>query len=515
MKIIDQGMNRETAIKAINANLAELGKGQRIDRGMNEKTVRSMLVAAGLPFNRRNRRAVLAGLNLAFATPAFVTLPTDADIAYAYAGATLVADYSGPLATACASNAPDTPTVTVPIYAGPNGKANEADAIAAFGSSYHIWKWHDQKGLCGDLTATTASTRQVRNNNFPSFPFHSYNEALQVHSAATPNIERSTFSLFEVLAGPMQGANSEVTASMGDGFTAGFSSLSEVTGRGLLVQGAGFIRSALYHGVRPTVASTVFSPTTVKFRVDAARQTVTGAVTPLATMNGLKLGTGWQPASGKHFFGMVAYKRTLSDADEALISARLSEIFAITPKTAQILAEGDSIQRGQGATLGRNKWAFLSEGLPATVHIINAGVPNSGQQSRDLAFFNARRIANGNQIWMQNWGSNNFPTGMTAATLFGADNTTGTRFNVANAKAAGFKPILETVIARGTYNAAQETERKAFNQLLRDNAAALGYWLIDYGDTVYPTTDTIHPTTAGYQAMAAIALPVILAALAA
>ena len=448
---------------------------------------------------------------------AYQTLDTDPDLAFAYGGAKLVSGYTGPLATACATNAPNTPTTTVQIFAGADGKADEAAAIAAFGSNYHIGKWHDQTGLCGDLIASTASARQVRNNAFPSFPFNSSNEFNQSYTASTPNLARTTFSLFEIIAGSMQGSNSEVTSSMGNGYETGYSSLSEVTGRGLLVEGAGFLRAAVYHGVRPTVASTVFSPTNGKFRADDIRQTVTGNITALSTMNGLKLGTGWQPASGKHFFGMVAYKRTLSEVDEAAIAARLTAIFTIPARTVYILADGDSIQRGQGATNNRNKWAFLCESLPENVHAINAGVPGAGLQTRNAAFFTARRIAGRKQIWMANWGSNNIasPTNSTGQALFGTSDANGMRLNIANAKAAGFVPIIETIIQRSNYDSSQNAERATYNQLLRDNAAPLGYFLIDYGDTVYPTTDGTHPTSAGYQAMAAVALPVIQAALAA
>lgn len=443
------------------------------------------------------------------------TLDADPDLAFAYGGAKLVPGYTGPLATACASGAPDTPTTTVPIYAGADGKADEAAAIAAFGSTYHIWKWHDQTGLCGDLLPT-GTARAERNGAIPSFSFNSFNSDNKIYRATTPNFNRQAFSLFEVTGGALQSANSGVTVEISStDWNGGFDFLSESSGRGVLIPGPGFTRGTLGTGVRANVSSVVLSPTAIKVRADDQRQTIAGVPTALTNMNGIKLGGGWQADTDRNNFALVGYKRSLSDADEAAVATRLNSIFNVATKTASIWADGDSIQRGWGSTQNLNKWGIMLPSIPTSVHIVNAGVPNSGQQARAPSWFSARRIPGRNQIWMQNWGSNNFPSGITAAALFGADNTTGTRYNIANAKAAGFKPIIETVIKRAPYTAAQETERQAFNQLLRDNATALGYRLIDYGDTVYSTTDGIHPTTAGYQAMAAIALPVILAALAA
>lgn len=445
---------------------------------------------------------------------AYQTLDTDPDLAFAYGGAKLVSGYTGPLATACATNAPNTPTTTVQIFAGTDGKADEAAAIAAFGSTYHIWKWHDQTGLCADQVAATASARMARISTFPAYPFHAFNEFNKSYTGATGSYDRSAFSLFEVLAGSMTGSNSETTAQLGSSWDNGLSPLSEDTGRGVLTNTIGFARGFVYMGVRPTVCSSVLAPLSVKIRADDQRQTISGTVTSLSP-TGLITGLGWQPASGKHHIAMVGYKRTLSDVDEAAVAARLTAIFAIPARTAYILADGDSIQRGQGSTDNMTKWGYLQASLPASVHVINAGKPGAQQTTRNSAFFTARRIAGRKQIWMQNWGSNDFAANVTAATLFGANNTTGTRLNIANAKAAGFVPVIETVISRSNLTAAQNTERQAFNQLLRDNAAGLGYSVIDYGDTVYATTDGTHPTSAGYQAMAAIALPVIQAALAA
>lgn len=445
---------------------------------------------------------------------AYQTLAADPDMAFAFGGAKLVSGYSGPLATACATNAPDTPTTTVQIFAGADGKADETAAIAAFGSTYHIWKWHDQTGLCADQVAATASARMARISTFPAFPFHAFNDSSKSYTGTTGSYDRSAFSLFEVLAGSMTGANSETTAQLGPSWSAGMTPLSDDTGRGVLTNPVGFVRSSVYMGVRPTVCSSVLAPTSIKIRADDQRQTLAATVTS-ASATGVTMGLGWQPASSKHHIAMVAYKRTLSDVDEGAIAARLTAIFAIPARASSILADGDSIQRGWGSTDNMTKWGYLQASLPSSVHIINAGKPGSQQTIRDSAFFSDRRIAGRKQVWMQNWGSNDFAANATAATLFGSDNTTGTRLNVANAKAAGFVPIIETVISRSNLTAAQNTERQTFNQLLRDNAAGLGYSLIDYGDTVYETTDGTHPTSAGYQAMAAIALPVIQAALAA
>ena len=443
-----------------------------------------------------------------------VTVPDHSAMVAAYSFYRLKSGYTGPVATVCATNAPSTPTTTVVVTTDAQGKPDLTAAKSAFGDTFHIWKWHDQCGLSPDLVYSVASKRQEINGLFPAYPIGTFNEVGQSSDlTAGPTLQRQAVSFLEVTGGAMQGANANATFSFGNtsDLAVSMSILSEVTGRGALTNT--FHRGARYHSFAPSVVSVVSSATATKLRADDWRETL--GPSTAATMVGLRQGAGWYASDGKTTYASLVYSAALSDADEAAAWSALKTIFGVPTRAAMILADGDSIQRGQGSTRNLNKWAHIAPVLGQDVSVVNAAVPGAIQQARSLAYFQARRIAGLNQVWGQNWGSNDFAAGRTAATIFGSDNTSGTRANIVNAKSAGFKVVIETVIRRTNLTAAQDAERVAFNQMIRDNAAALGYRVVDYGETVYPTTDGTHPTNAGYEQMAAVALSVYQAALAA
>jgi lysophospholipase L1-like esterase len=106
------------------------------------------------------------------------------------------------------------------------------------------------------------------------------------------------------------------------------------------------------------------------------------------------------------------------------------------------------------------------------------------------------------------FGSNDIYHHATAAAAYDA-----LRRIVMAAHAAGATVIIATILPRSDYDAAQEAERQALNRQLR-TARAGADALVDFaGDPMMQTnpqdpqnyTDGIHPTTAGYARLAALA----------
>jgi len=443
-----------------------------------------------------------------------VTVPDNAAWVGGYSLFRLKSGFSGVVATACATSEPNTPTTTVDISVGADGSPDITAAVTAFGAVFDIWKLYDQTGVSGEAVAAVATDRmEVRADN-PNGKLSLMKHTLGSYVVTGGTYARRDVSYFEVVGGAMGSSNPHSTFMFGDGFTSGLSVLTEFGGRGAV--GSAFSRGVHFHGYRPTVVSVVSNPTNTKVRVGDRRQNL--ASQTAVSMSGFTLGRGFYTCDSKFFSAFLVYNAALSDTDEQAISDSLKAIFEIPTWTRSVYGCGDSIMYGQGPAIPllSNRWALFDELLPANTFLINNGIPGQQQQSRTLAHFEAQRVAGTKQVYFENWGSNDFAANKTAATLFGPDDATAAtvRFNIANARAAGFDVVRATVIKRTSFNTAQEAERVAFNQLLRDNAVALGYTVADYGDTVYPTADGTHPTAAGYESLAAIDAPVLNAALA-
>ena len=114
-------------------------------------------------------------------------------------------------------------------------------------------------------------------------------------------------------------------------------------------------------------------------------------------------------------------------------------------------------------------------------------------------------------------GTNDLGASTSANTLW----TTHVQPCIAFIKSFGYQVIVETVIPRTDFDAAKETERLAYNQLLRDNAVAQGYTLCDYttnaafdsqadaSNTTFYDPDGVHLNSTGYGVQASMLAPLV------
>lgn len=176
-----------------------------------------------------------------------------------------------------------------------------------------------------------------------------------------------------------------------------------------------------------------------------------------------------------------------------------------------LLFDGDSLTKGQSATLGINLTVQLVPLLVKPVSFANIGI--CGLQ---LAEMNARasnvplppHLSAPHRILIEDGGSNDLHIGMTGVRLFHDFFLP----YVAARRAAGFEIIAGTLIYRTDITSAENAERESYNDLVRTGASAYGYVVADYDNIPElrkPQTpagyssDGIHPTTRGYGLMAA------------
>lgn len=263
-------------------------------------------------------------------------------------------------------------------------------------------------------------------------------------------------------------------------------------------------------------------------------QTVASAYT-LATTAGGSIGTSSIIGTGSNeMFAYVVYGSALTVGDKQLVESAFSSAFrANSPFTIKMLFDGDSITAG--FTIGAYMYGWprvVSDILGTSYGLYNISVPGQGMsgcysgRAQATARYDSSYSKNINCVFAGTNDIDNRATG----TIVGYGTTVFNTYTlpyILAMQAAGFdKVFMGTVIARNWAGSAQdkldkEAERLVYNQLVRDNAAANGYVVLDfaslpemsnYANTTY-IVDAVHPTRTGYAVMGAYAAPIILAAL--
>ena len=219
------------------------------------------------------------------------------------------------------------------------------------------------------------------------------------------------------------------------------------------------------------------------------------------------------------WFSRVIYPATLGLTDVASLKAALYSMFDINPNPAvQIIWPGNSIVQGTSSV--RNIWNNARQAEPAInqrVEIINIGRfgwSASGQYDERAAYYGARRTDRRNFLVTPE--PTNDIEGRSAANVAGFGTTawdTLVRPFITEAVAAGFTAIdilVPTTLPRNwtgdaSLKAAKEAERIAYNTLVRDNMASLGYTVVDYAaipamaDPLGPNyADGTHPNSTNF-----------------
>ncbi len=297
---------------------------------------------------------------------------------------------------------------------------------------------------------------------------------------------------------------------------------------------------SLYNGA-PTRGSRVprFNPSVNVMRGGAsASRIMTDVTTDNFSAATVGTGTGGSIGGGGGFgasfnysgecFAVVFYPAALSDADTALVKAALETAFGISYAQNRLLViDGDSITDGSGRDVDlMNEPRYIYETMALDAHVYNMGVAGTSVQTeygRRVAKWAAvARSDSAKKVVRLCIGSNDLKN---AGGVAGTGTTIWTSYMLPYIQyitGLGYTLAVGTVIPRNdSWTAGYETERLAFNQLIKDNASTYGYTVIDYcsltqfdtqsdaNNTTYYAGDTIHPKSAGYQVRAALAVPVI------
>lgn len=211
-------------------------------------------------------------------------------------------------------------------------------------------------------------------------------------------------------------------------------------------------------------------------------------------------GVNWRGFS--YFFGRATYTVTHSDTQAQDIKNTLYGAYKInTTATTRLIVSGNSIAQGSNDTLLRGYMKRMEPLLNEDIHIANNSIfgRTLALEYADRAIFENYYDASFTNIVQICEPSNDIFGGALANDLW---SNYALPF-IQAMKTAGYEEILvPTTIPRAAFNTAQETERLAYNTLVRNNAASEGYIVADYDSLSITYADDTHPNEAGHQTMA-------------
>jgi len=280
--------------------------------------------------------------------------------------------------------------------------------------------------------------------------------------------------------------------------------------------GSSNFSSGLSPDVTPTVLGVLSGTSNIRMRQNDDLGTAIGAATS-SVASGAVFGQIYRTTYPGKFDAMcfILFDRTITDAEELRMRRALYRLGRINPqREINIVVDGDSISQGALSTALVNRDVQTRKLLDVSVRGRNYAY--FGQTAAQLLAAFAGRAALGysskfrRNIYSFLIGHNTLNAGISGADLYAT-----VQAIVAAAKAIGYDTIfVGTVLPSGALVGTKETERLAYNALLRAGAAALGVTIIDYaanpimGAANAPANtalygDQIHPLSYGYALMAA------------
>lgn len=232
----------------------------------------------------------------------------------------------------------------------------------------------------------------------------------------------------------------------------------------------------------------------------------------------LFLDSGADPDYGYNIQGAVLiFGATITAAQYALIEEALYLAADVSPqRRGRIVVDGTSIDEGAGSTYFESwprRMIPLLSGSPEVYNVAIMGGTFASQTSALVQWSSIyASTAPYNYLIVGTLGTNDLAASSTAAETY-----TALQAYLAIVRAAGWRVILGTIPPRTNLTGSKETERQAYNTLLRANYRVLGcVGVIDFAADVtfgapganLDTTlysDGTHPTDLGYAYMAQIA----------
>ncbi len=442
-------------------------------------------------------------------------------------------DYIGALLKVCATNAAHPPASTVDVFAGTDGKTPDlAAAIAAYGPEFDIYWYGDESNNGNHATAMTATRHRIvtTEGGLIGALTHDIGGAAYLIPDSVTADRQSAF-IAQVSEDRGTQVAGMVSASLGNtGATQPYVWLGGATG----IQGSGggtvrnyrkapFADRHYFKAMRADATGTKFWR-----NKDAGAPQVAGTLGTAAAVSGgsigsARTGAGVQAAqyTSKSVIHCTIFGTgVISDADmEDNIRTPCYDIFNINDVyDTMVICVGDSIGWGQGAIYARNWPYYLRNKLTSSTMISN---PSTA--ARLLSAMYTSRTDHGALVeptkkvkFVIQGGTNDFGTTTnSASTVY---NSTllplVAYFKTLNAANVGGKAEVAvlTIPARSdttwVADPQKEVERLAYNQLIRDGAAANGYTCIDRAanpdladpnNATFYVNDKLHLLSAGYQ----------------
>lgn len=481
---------------------------------------------------RRNRHASGGG-----PTPS-LRIQDTSNLFAIYAIKPLVPEYSGALITVCAVGAATTPPLTVDVFAGADDETPDfAAAIAAFGARFAVHTYHDQLPGNNDATASTTSRHVI--------------DTAEGMGIITTDIGGSPYVMPNGIVASAQNAtiiqvsedrgaqlSGMVAASLGNtGASAPYVWLGAATGIQATGGGASAknIRRAPFAD-RPYLKAVRADATATKFwrNMDSGPPTSAGVLSANVTataggsIGSSRNGSAIQPAqytSKSVIYATIFGNGSVTDAQiENDIRAACIDTFDLRVADYDTLVcfIGDSLGWGQGSVDAKNFPHYLNKKLRAS-GMLNVAITNpstaaslltsaySGRQDwRDL-----RETGKKFKVIIQRATNDFGTTTVSAATLWTGTMLPLIQYYKAVAHAANTSGFIEVAVETVTprldttwvADPQKEIERLAFNQLLRDNAVANGYTVLDRANnpdmadpnnTTFFVNDKLHHLSAAY-----------------
>lgn len=438
--------------------------------------------------------------------------------------------YSGPVLRVCATNAAASPASTIDVFAGVDGKTPDLTAaIAAYGTELDIFRWYDQSGLGNHADATTAVRNRIVTTEAGLIGAITHDIGGAPYLVPnTVTADRQGVTIIQISEDRGTQVSGMVSASIGNtGATQPYIWLGAATG----IQGSGtsvrnyrrapFADRPYFKALRGDATGSKFwrnddaGPPQVTGTFGTAQAIVGGSISSSRNGNAVQAA---QYTSKSVIYGTIFINGAASDNDiEVNIRAPLYDIFQINRTYSKMVCFiGDSIGWGQGATYARNYPYYMKFNLTSSTMLTN---PSTA--ARLLSAMYASRTDYGALVetgktmyFVIQGGTNDFgTTTVDANTLY-----TGTFLPfVAYLKGLTGSPRVAVLTIPARQDTAwvadpqKEVERLAYNQLLRDGAAANGYTCVDRAanpDTQDPNNasffvnDKLHHLSALYQSEA-------------
>jgi hypothetical protein len=412
-----------------------------------------------------------------------------------------------------------------------NGVCDVASAMTFIGSgSGYVDTFYDESGRGCPATSSPSSTTSPlfssvdQIGGIPGITINpsSLSQILNLCSGLSLDTQNQT--IITVYAPSSSGGDNTGSPVwlLGSPYTQGGNSLFiNGTGDELFHNGTQTNTNLFSYSMIPSVSVVTSSSAAKTYQLN--NQLITGiASTPENTTTGGLIGS-IQAGGGYPFFGqlymLAIYNTVLSQTEiSTIVSSLMSEFSVPTTREYSLGWDGDSISFGAYTTLFQN---YLVQALPllnAPVYPRNIALSGEylsamyGKISTDvLPFYNASLAAN---IWGIAGGTNDICLGgSTGSALF----TNYLEPYVSALKTRGFEVVVGTLIYNAACSLAQNTQREAYNSLVKSNASSLGYVVADF-DSIpqlqFPqasgySADGTHPTTLGDSLMSPIAASAI------